>query len=269
MDALGEQFRDLDALASAIETGRTDHPTHRRYLGVTDGILAAIATGQLAPGDRLPNERLLAEICHTSRTSVRDALLVLEVSGVIEVRPGSGCYVTDLRSPTRRKSGISLDSVPRELLEARTLVEPAVARSSVGYLGADGIAQLRALIDECEEEGLRADPNDLSQWLRLSHDFHAALAAQCGNSILADFTVQLVDVTAHPLWQVVNALHVRDPAARTAQISEHREILDAIERGDGDAAADSMLRHLGALEVNIFGSKRIETDIRRQRPRTR
>lgn len=264
-----EAMPDLDGLAKAIVKGQGDRPAHRRYLAVADGILAAIGTGHLAPGDRLPNERLLADICQTSRTTVRDALLALELFGVVEVRPGSGCYVTSLNPQRRRTSSVMLDTIPKELLEARLHVEPEVARICAGHVPAEEIGRLRALIDECEEEGRRAPADDLAHFLKLSHEFHAQLAASCGNSILADLTRQLVDVTAHPLWQVVNAMHVRDPAARAEQVAEHRAILEAVEQADGDLAAAEMKHHLGGLEVNIFGPLSPKASITRQRPRSR
>ena len=257
------------AIAQSISSGHRASNSHRRYLAVADGILAAVGTGQLSPGDRLPNERDLARICSTSRTTVRDALLALELFGVVEVRPGSGCYVSNLTSPRRRASSVMLDSIPRELLEARLHVEPEVARICAGNVPPPEIRRLRALIDDCEAEGERAAGGDLSTFLMLSHNFHAELAISCGNSILADLTRQLVDVTAHPLWQVVNAMHVRDPVARAAQINEHRTILDAVERADGELAADSMKHHLGRLELNIFGAARPKTEIVRQRRRSR
>jgi GntR family uxuAB operon transcriptional repressor len=227
--------------------------SRRRYVVVADQILAAISAGRLNPGDRLPNERELAEICETSRTTVRDALLALELFGVVEVRPGSGAYVSNLRSPRRVADSVMLDSVPRDLLEARLSIEPAVARVCASRLGPPDIARLEGLIDACEREGARAASGELEAFLRMSHAFHSELAASCGNSILADLTRQLVDVTAHPLWMVVNAMHVREPAARAAQISEHREILAAVAAGDAEAAAAAMTAHLGRLDDNIFG----------------
>jgi DNA-binding FadR family transcriptional regulator len=242
---------------------------HRRYLAVADGILAAVGAGHLSPGDRLPNERELARICDTSRTTVRDALLALELFGVVEIRPGSGCYISNLTSSRRRTSSVMMDAVPRELLEARLHVEPQVARICAGNVPPAEIRRLRALIDACEAEGARAALDDLGTFLKMSHDFHSEMARSCGNSILADLTRQLVDVTAHPLWQVVNAMHVRDPANRAGQIAEHRDILDAVERGDPDAAAVAMHDHLARLERNIFGIIRPAAGIVRQPPRSR
>jgi DNA-binding FadR family transcriptional regulator len=243
--------------------------SHRRYLAVADGILAAVGAGHLSPGDRLPNERELARICDTSRTTVRDALLALELFGVVEVRPGSGCYISSLTSPRRKSSSVMMDAVPRELIEARIHVEPQVARICAGNVPPGEIRRLRRLIDDCEAEGERAAIDDLGTFLTMSHDFHSELARSCGNSILADLTRQLVDVTAHPLWQVVNAMHVRDPANRAGQIAEHRAILDAVERADGELAGTMMHDHLARLEQHIFGTVRLGTGIVRQPPRSR
>ena len=162
-----------------------------------------------------------------------------------------------------------MDAVPRELIEARIHVEPQVARICAGHVPAAEIRRLRRLIDECEAEGERAATDDLGNFLAMSQNFHFELSQSCGNNIMADLTRQLVDVTAHPLWQVVNAMHVRDPANRAGQIAEHRAILDAVERADGDAAAVAMHDHLARLEHAIFGTVRPGAGIVRQPPRSR
>lgn len=239
------------------------HEGARRYVGVAREIMAAIGAGRLNPGDRLPTERELAEMTGASRPTIRDALLALELFGVVEVRPGSGSYVTPAGA-RRRGSASMFDSPPRELLEAREQIEPSVARLCAGRVAPDEIERLSALIDECEEDGARTDGDDYEEFLRLSHKFHHALALNCGNSILADVTRQMVDVTAHPLWMVVNGLHVRDQEARAAQITEHRAILAAIAAGDSDGAADAMAEHLGGLSSRIFGHPRSPRTIRRK-----
>jgi DNA-binding FadR family transcriptional regulator len=266
---------DVDAvlagLAEALTGSGPDTAERRRYLVVAVGILAAIGAGRLSPGDRLPHERDLARICDTSRTTVRDALLALELFGVVEVRPGSGCYVTSLTSQRRRPaSSVMMDAIPRELLQARGHVEPEVARICAGNVTGGQLRRLRRLVDECAAEGERAAPDDLGTFLGLAHEFHAELGRCCGNSILADITRQLSDVAAHPLWQVVNAMYVRDPANRRGQVAEHRAILEALERADGDLAAITMRQHLADLSENIFGGTvRPGSAIVRQPPRSR
>jgi GntR family transcriptional repressor for pyruvate dehydrogenase complex len=257
---------DDEAVAGFGMSLRPD-PGTRRYVAVAEEILGAIGAGRLSPGDRLPNERELATICHASRPTVRDAILALELFGVVEVRPGSGCYVTTHGAARRTGSAALRDSPPRELLEAREQIEPAVARLCAGHVSPDEVARLADLIDRCEAEGSVAAPDQLEVFLQLSHQFHHALALNCGNSIMADMTRQLVDVTAHPLWMVVNGLHVRSPEARAVQIAVHRDILGAIADGDPTGAAAAMTAHLGALSERIFGRTRSTRTIVRQRRR--
>lgn len=239
----------------------------RRYVAVVEEILGAVAAGRLSPGDRLPNERELAAQCRTSRPTVRDALLALELFGVIEVRPGSGCYVSSPGIIRRGGSPALLDSPPLELLEARERIEPAIAGLCADRTAPEDVAALGELIERCEHEGDRGDEQDLEAFLRLSHQFHHALALRCGNSIMAEITRQLVDVAAHPLWMLVNGLHVREPGARAVQVDEHRQILRAIAARDGAAASAAMAAHLGALRERIFGRPRSPGAIGRHRRR--
>ncbi len=238
----------------------------RRYVSVAQEIMAAIGAGRLGPGDRLPNERELSAITGSSRPTVRDALLALELLGVVEVRPGSGAYVTS-NGARRPGTPVMFDSPPRELLVAREQIEPAVARLCAGRVPADEVVRLSALIDACEEEGRRAGQDQFEEFLRLSHRFHQALALNCGNSILAEVTRQMVDVAAHPLWMVVNGMLVRDPDARRAQVAEHRAILAAVEAADGELAAQAMADHLGGLSSRVFGGSRSPRTIRRKHRR--
>jgi DNA-binding FadR family transcriptional regulator len=77
-------------------TERTERTERRRYLEVAEYILRLVAAGMIARGDRLPHERELSTRCGVSRSSVREALLALELGGVIEAKPGSGWYLTAL-----------------------------------------------------------------------------------------------------------------------------------------------------------------------------
>src|SRR5579863_2321877 len=100
----------------------------RRYLDVAEEVLRAVAVGTIGAGDRLPNERELAERCDVSRATVREAILALELGGVVEVRPGSGTYLTGLGVPSANLVAPTVDSSPRELLHARQIIEPAVVQ---------------------------------------------------------------------------------------------------------------------------------------------
>jgi len=120
----------------------------RRYLDVAEEILKGVATGQIAAGDRLPTERSLAERCGVSRSTVREAVLALELSGVVEVRPGSGCYLTTIGVGSGSQVPLPIDASPREVLEVRQLVEPSVAHLSALARNRGSVERMRRLIDD-------------------------------------------------------------------------------------------------------------------------
>ena len=97
----------------------------RLYRQIADQIAGLIGNGEFAHGTRLPAERELATLLGVSRTSVREALISLEIGGLVEVRVGSGVFVT--AGPSSHASGGDKGPGPFELLSARTLVEGEVA----------------------------------------------------------------------------------------------------------------------------------------------
>lgn len=225
----------------------------RRYLDVAEQILRAAAAGTITRGDRLPNERDLAARCRVSRSTVREALLALELGGVIEVRPGSGCYLTGLGILSDTSPPALLDSSPRDLIEARRIIEPQVARTCAWRIRPGDVRRLELLVDDAERMSADPPPEGLDPFVHLTLAFHRELASLSGNAILAGLMSHLVDTGAHPLWLLVDGIAVRNPATRAAQIKEHRDILAAVAGHRGDDAEQAMARHLGALTRRIFG----------------
>src|SRR5437762_5710118 len=96
--------------------------SRRLYRQIADQIAALIDGGEYKPRERLPPERDLAKQLGVSRPSVREALIALEVGGYVEVRMGSGVYVTGKR-PIRAAAALPEDSGPFELIRARWMIE--------------------------------------------------------------------------------------------------------------------------------------------------
>lgn len=249
------------------ETALTGPLERRRYLDVVEEVLRSVAVGSVAVGDRLPGERFLADRCGVSRSTAREAILALELSGVIEVRPGRGCFFTGMGVRPVTVVASTGDTSPKDLLEVRQTIEPLGARLAAARIERADIGRLVALIDEAQREGDAATSDKFDQFLTLSLVFHRELARTSGNTILASVTGHLVDVGAHPLWFLVDGIAVRNPATRARQVAEHRAIVDAISRGDADGAAEAMAIHLGALSARIFGPEMVPLKIRRARRR--
>jgi GntR family transcriptional repressor for pyruvate dehydrogenase complex len=253
-----------------MENGRLPdgprQPERRRYLAVAQEILHAVTLGNLGTGDRLPHERELARRCGVSRSTVREALLALELSGIIEVRPGAGCFLLGT-GHIGSMATLPTDSKPRQLLEVRIQLEPLAARRCAAGIGRDDLARIRRLVEEASRSS--ADSADsMERYLLVNLAFHREIARSCGNPVLAGVTVQLIDAETHPLWMMVDGIVVRDPAIRAEELDEHRSILNAVAAGDEEAAAEAMAAHLDALAARTFGPGASQPKVTRARPRT-
>ena len=176
-------------------------------------------------GDRLPNERELAQRCEVSRATVREAMLALELSGVIDVRQGAGSFLTGLGVQSGNVAALPADSSPRELLQVRQIVEPTVAQLCTHSARKRDLEHLSELIDKARRESDSMAAGHLDRFVALSLAFHRELAALCGNSVLASLTSHLVSAAEHPLWALVDGIVVRNPETRDKQLEEHRAIL--------------------------------------------
>lgn len=214
----------------------------RLYRQIADQIAALIKRGEFKPGSRLPPERDLAKQLGVSRPSVREALIALEVEGFVEVRIGSGVYVTSAGS--RRASGrvgkaaLPPDSGPFELIEARRLVESECAALAARHASAAQVRRMKAALASMRTDGRR---NVVP--LEGDQRFHECVADASGNSALAMLVRTLWAQRTGPLFLRLEH-HFDTPALWSAAIAEHRAILAAIESRDPGAARAAMRRHL-------------------------
>ena len=118
--------------------------SERLYVRVARRIADLVARGEVQPGDKLPSERDLAEMLKVSRPTIREAMIALEVSGLIEVRTGSGIYVRAHPDPSLdlvRDDGIG----PFDILELRLMVEPDAAALAAERMTDAQIIRLREI----------------------------------------------------------------------------------------------------------------------------
>ena len=201
-----------------------------------------MVSGEFAVGSRLPAERDLALQLGVSRPSVREALIALEVEGLIEVRTGSGIYVQATGTNAHRPSGKVLDTPtewgPLEVMSARILVESEVAALAASHAQKQDIQAIRKGLQKMRQEAAR---DEIPRWG--DEAFHEAIAQACGNSVLLD--------TVQRFWQARNGSlferlgdYFEHPASWQAAIAEHQLVLDAIEAHDATAARKAMQKHL-------------------------
>jgi GntR family transcriptional repressor for pyruvate dehydrogenase complex len=198
-------------------------------------------------GSRLPAERELAQQYHVSRPTVREAIIAMEVQGLVEVRIGSGAYV--LRLPGKGDiPGFNITAF--ELTEARLLFEGEAAALAATQISDEEITEIEALVREIAREN--QDPKGTD---KADRAFHFAIARATRNHAVFE--------TIERLWDLRNTspeaalLHEK---ARTASVKpvveEHRVVLQALKARDPVAARAAMRAHLSAvLDSLLFATE--------------
>jgi DNA-binding FadR family transcriptional regulator len=214
---------------------------NRLYRQIADRIGALITSGEFPPGSRLPPERDLANQLHVSRTSVREALIALELSGLIDIRMGSGIYVK-AQTPVARAMHVaktSEDTGPFEQLRARWLIEGETAALAAKHASAADIKVLR----ELNRRLLTVQPLD-----RIPPDrqFHLKIAESAGNSALALVVDFLWQLREGPLFSQIEH-HFPTPELSRQTIDDHTSIVDAIAAHDPAGARRAMRAHLNRV----------------------
>ena len=219
------------------------HPL-RPYRQIAERVLALCTTEGLAPGDRLPAERDLADRFGVSRPSLREALIALEVEGRLEIRMGSGIYLTAGGIPQTRLD----EESPFEILDARAVVESAIAEEAAHHASAAQIARLDRNLRKME-----AAFDDRPLAIRLDGEFHIAVAHASGNALLQAMTADIFQKRLRPFFTRL-AGHIEGPPTWRLACAEHLAIRDAIAAHDGDAARRAMRHHLTQSQMRLSAS---------------
>jgi GntR family transcriptional regulator, uxu operon transcriptional repressor len=207
----------------------------RLYRQVADKILVLIADEGIGAGERLPSERELAARLTVSRASLREALIALELSGVVEVRSGSGVYVSAKTGDPKPLP--EAGPGPFEVLSARRLIETEIAAIAARVATDGAIDAILRAVEEMERHHDNSATNE-----ELDRNFHLAIAAATGNSAMVGTMTYLWDQRGG-LWHKLKE-HFRTEELRTQTLSDHREIFQAIASHDPNAARQAMRAHL-------------------------
>ena len=249
-DERGAARRDGAGVAARRDgSGSLDGaPIHlpQRYEQVARRLSGDIAAGRLAPGERLPSERELARGLGVGRASVREALAALANQGLLETRPGSGSFVAPDAPDRLRTTAPAHDAAPSDVLEARALLEPAVARLAA-QRPHPADQEIEALLAAMEEPIDQDDPRDRARWSDADRLFHRRIAALTGNPVLLGLADQIAARMDEPLWQRLRDESVATPGRTALHAAEHRMIYEAIADGDGAAAEFYATQHIARV----------------------
>ncbi|QBI18533.1 FadR family transcriptional regulator [Egibacter rhizosphaerae] len=223
-------------------------PVERRraYQEVVAQIQQEILAGRLRSGDRLPGERQLSEMLGVSRSSVREALRVLETLDIVRARTGtgpeSGSIIVGEAGGTM--GGVllmhaALDHFSLEdVVNVRVALEGQAVRAAAQLRDDEQLASLEKLVHRMESGDLGPE-----EFLELDSSFHVVIAQASGNRLTGYVMQSLRQLIEHWLGQLLLP-HPGWPELRTALASEHREVFEAIRDGDGERGAEILTEHI-------------------------
>ncbi len=197
---------------------------------VAEVIAARILGGDLAPGTRIKQEELAAEL-GASRVPVREALRILESRGLVGLRANSGAWVAEMTP-----GDLSLS------YQIRERVEPLLLRDSLPRLTDADIAELREL-----QEAIEAT-DDVEEFLVLDRKLHWTSYRGHQTALLATLVERLWDTTQHYRREFIR---ISGGPRSWVTNSEHRLLIEAIERRDESAAEDVLGLHIRRTRIEL------------------
>ncbi|BFM13212.1 FadR/GntR family transcriptional regulator [Simiduia litorea] len=207
----------------------------RLYQQVAEQLAEAITRGDFPVGTRLPAERKLAERFNVSRPTLREAVISLEIAGYVEVKGGSGVYITGQGGGVKASEK---DVGALEVLEARILFESEAAGLAAKHITPEELAELEQTLQELVLESDEETPEESAD-----RRFHLTIAKACKNAA--------IESTIEHLWRLRNnsplpeaiISRVRQAGAKT-RIKAHKDIFNALKAQDSEKAKAAMRNHL-------------------------
>jgi DNA-binding FadR family transcriptional regulator len=229
----------------------------RLYRQIADQLIGLIESNEFPPGSRLPAERDLAEQLQVSRASVREALIALEVIGLVDVKVGNGVIVKarpSTQEPVMKQAGrgqwlepddelgiqldFSTELPPFSLLQARRLIEPEAAALAAVHASDGELLVIRQAYEQnCADNRAesRTHPGD-----RL---FHIRIAQASGNPAYGFIIGHLLGHRYGSMFRMLQAHYTPSDMPHVSE-TEHLAILIALEKRDAKAARSAMKKHI-------------------------
>ncbi|MCL5075508.1 MAG: FadR family transcriptional regulator [Chloroflexi bacterium] len=212
-------------------------------------ILELIKEGELKIGDQLPAQRELVNQLEVSRTALREGVRTLEAIGMLKTIPGRGTFVHSVTPLSSVASSLALWLLEHkqevmDVLDVREAIE-----SKAAQLAAERAtpAQIEAM-ESCLSEMQRcAQEEDLKGVTQLDARFHGLLSQSTQNAFLIGLTNSITEAIAHSRSAIFEL-----PGRPLKSLSEHWEILRAIQRRDAKGAIEAMLIHLQDVKREIL-----------------
>jgi GntR family uxuAB operon transcriptional repressor len=236
----------------------------RRYVAIGNSIRNELLSNNYQIGDRLPTERDIAEQYGVSRTVIREAIIMLELEGLVEVRKGSGVYlvaniVQNRSEPNTPFTEAALsqqnDIGPFEMLQGRQLIESNLAEFAALNVTKSEIMAMRQVLKkekQLVEAGLPSDD--------LDKQFHIQIAQASKNSLLIEICEAMWERReASAMWKQLHS-RIDSTNYRLKWLDDHSAILTAMQRKDAAEAKRAMWQHLENVKQVLLKYSDVEDE---------
>ncbi len=225
---------------------------NRPYQEIGQQLIERINQGQFRIGERLPAERIIAEEMNVSRAVIREALIMLELLGLVEVRKGSGIYIIALpkqlnAKQSKQKKEEKDDVGPFEMLQARQVVESRIAELAAAQVTKNDILKLREALNMERKELLGESAEYDGDKM-----FHQIIADATQNSVLSEIVTDMWERRQKSsMWK---RLHERiiDKNYREQWLEDHEKVFMCLRRKDSKGAGQAMWQHLENVKSTLM-----------------
>jgi len=229
---------------------------------VSEKIIRIILDKNMQPGDKLPNETELAKMLGVGRSTLREATRSLVSRNILEVRQGSGMYVSKKKGVPEDPLGLTLlygvdggAELALELIEIRLLLEPEIAATAASRITPEQEAELirrhRIVVDIIQSEHTH------QQHLDAEVQYHSYIAGCCGNGVLNN----LIPIITSSISMAITTY---DAMLRSLAVEQHIGITEAICRHDALGAKYAMIVHLNTSREYYIKMKQMERMAKRE-----
>ena len=213
--------------------------SNKLYIQIYNQIHDAIVSGRYAVGDKLPSEKDLCAMFNVSRVPVREALSALELNGLVDSMQGAGVYV---KRTTPAEDEWTSEVEPQEIIRARMVLEPDVARLAAGQINDGQRAELRDIIERFKKEAAEdVYTTDVDR------EFHLFLAKASGNTLYVMMMEMVFKTMEQRMWELILSRTVATPKYREQNNREHLHIAQAVLDGRAGDAYALMKDHMEQL----------------------
>jgi DNA-binding FadR family transcriptional regulator len=222
----------------------------RTYEIIVEQLREFFLNGDLKPGDKLPSERELASKFNVSRTSIREALRMLELRGAIDIRRGGGSYIKSTEFPlsTEELSSVITKAESHlvyEMLELRRALEAESAYLAAQRANSADLEKIRKALEK-----MAASKNDVESGLEADLNFHLSIVRATHNSLFIEL-IQTMSEHMEDTIRTTRRHRLADPARALDTLDEHKRIFLAIASGNAVQARNLVEEHISRIRSEL------------------